>query len=305
MEIMRFSLLVALCLLSVSAQDKPKSAFDKPTFETYVKHLLLIDPRVQISVGDAKPSPITGLKEVDVRLTFQGRSQDEVFYVSADGQRVVYGKLFEINHSPFKADLDKIHTDLSPSFGAPGAQLVIVLYSDFQCPACREEAKTLRDNVTKTYPTQVRVYFKDFPLAEIHPWATEGAIAGRCIFRQSPVAFWDFYDWIYEHQSEVTPENVKDKVLDFAKEKNLDSMQLSRCVDNKATEADIEKSIAEGRSLKIDQTPTLFINGRRIPGAITWDNLKSLIDAELEYAKNSTDTGEKCCEVKIPSALNK
>lgn len=302
---MRFCLLAALCLFSVSAEVKPKSAFDKPTFESYVRHLLLVDPRVEIKVDDPKAGPIAGLKELDVHMTYLGRTQDETFYVSGDGKQVVFGKLFDINYSPFKADLDKIHTDLSPSIGSPGAPLVMVLYSDFECPACKEEAKMIRDNIVQTYPTQVRVYFKDFPLEQIHPWAKAGAIAGRCVFRQNPQAFWDYYDWAYEHQADVTPETLKDKVLDFAKNKNLDTLQLGRCMDTKATEGEVDKSLAEGKALKIDQTPTLFINGRRIPGSIPWNNMKQLIDAELEFAKTSTDAGEKCCEVKIPSVLNK
>ena len=183
---MRFSVVAALCLLSLSAQVKPKTAFDKPTLETYLRHLLLVDPRVQVTVDDPKPASIPGLKEVDVHMNFQGRSQDEVFYASPDGKQVLYGKVFDIAASPFKADLDKIHTDLSPTFGAPTAPLTIVLYSDFQCPACKEEAKTIRENVAKDYPTQVRVYFKDFPLEQIHPWAKPGAIAGRCVYHQNP-----------------------------------------------------------------------------------------------------------------------
>ena len=305
MVTMRFCILAALCVCTLSAQVQPKSAFDKPTFEAYVRHLLLVDPRVQMTIDSPKPAPISGLKELDVHMTFQGRSQDEIFYASADGKQVLYGKMFDINHSPFKADLDKLHTDLSPSFGAPGAPLVIVLFSDFECPACKEEAKTLRENVVKDYPKEVRVYFKDFPLEQIHPWAKAGSIAGRCVARQNPISFWDYYDWIYEHQTEVTAENLKDKVLEFAKTKNLDTLQLARCMDTKATEGEVDKSLAEGKSLKIDQTPTMFINGRRIPGSVPWQNLKGLIDAELQYAKNSPDTGEACCEVKIPSALNK
>ncbi|MDB5603391.1 MAG: oxidoreductase, partial [Bradyrhizobium sp.] len=254
---------------------------------------------------DPKPASIPGLKEVDVHMSFQGRSQDEIFYASADGKQMLYGKVFDIAASPFKADLEKIHTDLSPSFGTPTAPLTIVLYSDFQCPACKEEAKTIRENVAKDYPTQVRVYLKDFPLEQIHPWAKPGAIAGRCVYRQTPAAFWDYYDWAYEHQTDITPENLKDKVLEFAKTKNLDTLQLGRCMDTKATEAEVAKSQAEGAALKIDQTPTLFINGRRIPGSIPWQNLKQLIDAELAFAKTANAADEKCCEVKIPSALNK
>ena len=299
---MRFCLLAGLCVFCVSAQVKPKSAFDKPTFETYVRHLLLVDPRVEIKVDEAKPASIGGLKEIDVHMSYQGRTQDEVFYASPDGQQILYGRLFNVNHSPFQADLDKIHTDGSPTLGPSSAPLTVVLFSDFECPACKEEAKMLRDNIVQTYPTQVHVFFKDFPLEQIHPWAKAGAIAGRCVYRENAASFWDYYDWVYEHQAEITPENLKDKVLEFAKNKNLDTLQLGRCMDTKATEADVEKSAAEGKSLKIDQTPTLFVNGRRIPGSIPWPNMKQLIDAELAFTKPSA---EACCEVKIPTALGK
>lgn len=300
---MRFAFAAAVCATVLCAAETSKTALDKSTFESYVRHLLLVDPRVQMNIDNPKASPVPGLDEVDVHLTFNGASQDHVFYVSKNGQEVVYGKMFNINKSPFQADLDKIKTDVSPSFGAAGAPLVIVMYADFQCPACKEEAKTLRENVVKNYPTQVRVYFKDFPLTQIHPWAKSAAIAGRCIFRQNATKFWDFYDWIYDHQTEITAENMKDKVLEFAKSKDLDTLQIARCIDNRSTEADIDKEMAEAKALNIDQTPTMFINGRRIPGAVPWQNLKPLLDAELEYQKSATEAAEKCCEIKIPTAV--
>jgi protein-disulfide isomerase len=306
---MRFAVTAVLCFAALAAQEKPKtaskSALDKPVMEAYVRHFLLVDPRVKVDIEDAKPAAIAGLQEVDVHLTYNGASQDHVFYVAKNGQDVFYGKIFNINHNPFQADLEKIKTDLSPSFGPAGAPLTLVMYADFECPACKEEAKTLRDNITQNYPTQVRVYFKDFPLTQIHPWAKTASIAGRCIYRQNPAKFWDYYDWIYEHQGDMKPDNVKDKTLEFAKDKAIDTMQLSGCIDNNATAPEVDKEMAEGRSLNIDQTPTLFINGRRIPGSVPWPNLKQLIDAELEYQKTADDASEKCCEVKIPSPLNK
>src|SRR5438132_49972 len=123
--------------------------------------------------------------------------------------------------------------------------LLPVVFSDFQCPNCREEAKVFRENIPAKFPTQVRFYFKDFPLEQIHPWAKAGSIDGRCVFRQSPAAFWKYHDWIYEHQGEITAENLKDKVLEWAKSAEIDALQLGRCIDSKATEAEVDKSLAE------------------------------------------------------------
>jgi len=240
--------------------------------------------------------------EVRVHASAGAATQDEVFYISKDGQTLVKGVVFDVKDNTFKSDLDKLKTDLQPSFGTPGAPVVLVLFSDFQCPFCKDEAKMLRGNILSAYPKQVRVYFKDLPLDQIHPWARPAAIAGRCVFKQNPAAFWDFHDWAYEHQSELTKENFRDKVLEFAKGKEIDALQLGRCMDTKSTEPEVEKSIAEARELKVMSTPTLFVNGRRIPSQIAWPDLRQIIDQEIEYQKTAKNAGEDCgCEVKLPS----
>jgi protein-disulfide isomerase len=82
-------------------------------------------------------------------------------------------------------------------------------------------------------------------------------------------------------------------------------MQLGRCIDTKATEAEIDASLANGKSLRIDATPTIFINGRRLIGNYPWQNLEQIINGELNYQKTAQNAGEKCCEVTIPSPLKK
>ena len=151
----------------------------------------------------------------------------------------------------------------------------MVVFSDFQCPNCKQEEETLRQSLPSTFPTQVRVYFKDFPLEQIHPWAKAAAIAGRCVYHQNPAKFWEYHDWIYGKQSDITVENLKDQVLSFATNaKDLDTLQLGRCMDTKATEAEVNASIAEARELKVDATPTMFLNGRRLVGNYPWPNLE-------------------------------
>jgi protein-disulfide isomerase len=303
---MRSVALAALSLALLAAQEKPKPGIDKAAIEAYVRHLLAVIPEVQVKVDDPKPSPVPDLEKVEVHFIYGPRTQDETFYVTRDGRKIVRGYIYDLAQNPFKEDLDKLKPGLSPSFGAAGAPVVLVVFSDFECPNCKEEAKTLRQNITATYPSQVRVYFKDFPLEQIHPWAKPAAIAGQCVFRQNPQAFWQYHDWIYEHQADITPENLKAKVMEFAQTaKDLDGMQLGRCIDSKATEADVDASIAQGHSLNIDATPTIFVNGRRLVGNYPWVNLQQLINGELNYQKTAQNAGEKCCEIKIPNPLNK
>ncbi len=298
------SLAAALLLAAVGpSQSVPKkSAFDKATLETYVRHLFVMDQRVTVQVLDPKPSTeLPGFQEVGVHASMGAQAQDFKFLVSKDGQKMLQANIYDINHNPFKRDLDKIKTELEPSIGTPGASVVLVEFSDFECPYCQQEATMLRQNLVSAYPKQVRLYFKTFPLETIHPWAKAAAIASRCVYRQQAGAFWDFHDWIFGHQGEITVQNLKDKTMEWAKgQKEIDALQLGQCMDTKATEAEVERNLEQGRALEITGTPTLFINGRRLSQTIDWPNLRAIIDNEIEYQKTHHNAGEDCgCELKL------
>jgi protein-disulfide isomerase len=293
------SLFAALLLGAAGAPQK--TAFDKPTLEAYVRHLYLLQPQLKVTIGEPKPSALPGFQEVRIRIAQGAQFQDVTLYVSKDGKKIVQGNFYDIDNNPFKPELDKLKTQFQPALGTSGAPVAIVLFSDMQCPHCKGEAEMLRKNLIQAYPTQVRLYFKDFPLESLHPWAKAAAMAGRCLYQQSPDAFWEFHDYIYAHQDSTTPQNLKDEVLGVAKtSKGVDAMKLAACIDNKATLAEIDKEIEEGHALDITGTPTMFVNGRRIPSTIEWPNLKTIIDAEIEYQKTAKNAGDDCgCEVKL------
>jgi protein-disulfide isomerase len=309
---------LALSLLTLlPAQEKSKSSapapFDKAKMEAYVRHLLAVIPEVQVKIDDPKAGPTASMQEVDVHFSYQGRTQDETFYLTADGQHIIRGVVYNLNQNPFEDDLDKLKTASAPSFGPENAPVTIVEFGDFECPNCREEAKTLRDNIPTQFATQVRVVFKDFPLEQIHPWAKAAAMVGRCIYHANPAAFWKYHDWIYDHQAEITPDDLKTEVLDFAKTNpDVDALQLGKCIDDKSTETEVDASLAEGHALHVDATPTIFLNGRRLVGSYPWQNVEQIIEGELNYQKaaqtttqnNPPKTDDKCCELKVPSPLN-
>ena len=296
---------ISLCLLGsfllVAADAPQKSAFDKPTLEAYVRHLYVLAPALTVTIGDPKPSPLPGFKEVRIRIAQGAQFQEVPLFVSADGKKIVQGAWYDIANNPFKPELDKLKTQFQPALGTAGAPVAIVVFSDMQCPHCKGESEMLRKNLIQNYPTQVRLYFKDDPIEGLHPWAKSAAMAGRCVFQQKPEAFWDYHDWVFAHQDTITPENLKDQVLGWAKDdKDVDAMKLGACMDGKATQAEVEKEIEEARALDVNGTPTMFINGRRIGQVIEWANLKTIIDAEIEYQKTAKNAGDDCgCEVKL------
>jgi len=298
------TLLLVLCLAVTGATQtapKKKSALDKATLEAYIRHLYVLNSSIDVQIADPKPSELPGFLEVKVHASMAKQFQDFTFYVSEDGSKIVQGTVFDVNNNPFKADLDKLKTEFQPSSGTPGAPVVLVEFSDFQCPYCQQEATMLRQNLLAAYPKQVRLYFKEFPLESLHPWAKPAAIAGTCVFRQTPATFWDYHDWVFGHQGEITPENLKSKVMEWAKgEKDIDALALARCLDNKETLGEVDKNIADGQAVAVSGTPTLFINGRRIAQTIDWPSLRSIIDYEVEYQKTAKNAGEDCgCDLKL------
>ena len=268
---------------SAIAQKKPKSALDKSALEAYLRHVELYRGTVTYKIDDPRPSKdLPGFSEVEVHLSFDGGTKDERYYVSKDGQILVNGDVYRINGNPFQTNLDRLSLADLPSLGPANAPVTIVEFGDLECPDCRMEAPILRHNVRETFGSQVRLYFKDFPLGSIHPWARAAAIAGRCVYHQEAKAFWDFYDWIYENQQEIEPDNLNSKILAWAGPNGLDAGRLGSCIETKGSEPEVDRSLAEGRSLGVRGTPTLFINGRKI-GGLAWPDLELVIRKELEY----------------------
>jgi len=260
-----------------------KSFLDKATLESYVRHLDLFRGDVTVKIDDPKPSKyLPSFSEVLVRLIFNGTERDELYYVSADGQAIVRGDVFDLGKQPFQANLDKLTLADQPSFGPADAPVTIVEFGDFECPDCKLEAPILRHDLTAESGGKVRVVFKNYPLDSVHPWARAAAIAGRCVYRQDQPAFWKFYDWIYDHQEEITGDNLKTKVMAWAAGNGVDAAQLGQCIDTRASELEVDRSIAEARALGVSGTPTLFINGRKI-GGLMWPDLQMVIKKELEY----------------------
>ena len=293
----------------VPASDALVPNIDTQKLEAYVRYTEGYTPQVKLAFDTPTPSAYKGYFRVRVHLSIareKGIQQvGEKLYYTDDGEHFLSGQLWELGKNPFEDTLVRLPTD-GPSFGPANAKVTIVVFSDFECPYCREFAKTLRTKVPQKYPNDVRVIFEAFPIDSIHPWAVAAAEAAHCIADENPEAFWAFHDWIFEHQGEVTPQNLKDKTLAFAQTKNLPAAPLSACLDHHSTAAAVTASLQAGRALQIQQTPTLFVNGRMVGGAVPWETLDAVIQLELGRPKEIPGPSVKaCCEVSAPTILGK
>jgi len=274
-------------------------ALDKPALENYFRHLLMWPPAVEVTLGHPEPSPMPGYYRMTVRGSIGGNSREELFYVAADSQTVIRGEVFEVKKNPFQADLDLLKVDNQPFLGTPGAPVTIVEFGDFQCPYCKQEAGVIRTQLMDAFPHDLQLFYMDFPLASIHPFARGAAVLGRCIYTQNNQSFWAYHDWIFEHQSEITPDNLREKALAWAKaDRNLDVARLTECAVAPEPRAEVDRSIAIGDSLKINSTPTIFINGRRLVGTIALEDLKMVVAHEIAWAK-AANKATDCCSVQL------
>jgi protein-disulfide isomerase len=242
-------------------------------------------------IDDPVASVFPNFYRVNVHLTSdKGSKLDRVYFITQDGRQIVSGSIWDLNKSPFSDALTHMPTN-GYSFGPTDAKVQVVIFSDFECPYCREFAKTVRENIPKKYPKEVRVIYEDFPLDAIHPWARAAAEASHCVGDQNPDAFWAYHDWIFAHATEIKPDNLKDKILDWAKDQKLDIAKLQNCMDTHADAAAVKQAVSAGDELQVQQTPTGFVNGRPIPGALPWASLDSVIELEMKRLASAGSPG--------------
>jgi protein-disulfide isomerase len=300
--------------LLMAAATPTAPALDKAQLEQYLRYAEGFTQDVHCKLDEPQPSPFPGFYRLAVHwATDAGGRADRVYYLTPDGQKLINaslwdqnlnGSLWDLKMSPFAEALSHM-PESGYGFGPEDAKVKLVIFSDFQCPYCREFAKVVRDNVTQKYPKDVSVLFEDFPIDNLHPWARAAAEASHCVGDQKPAAFWLFHDWVFEHQAEIKKENLREKVLGFAKDQNkdqnLDAAKLQACMDTHADAAAVEANLAAGAQLQVRQTPTFFINGRMVPGALKWPSLDIVIQLELHRPASIPD-GKKadCCQVFPP-----
>jgi len=250
--------------------------------ETFVRQLFGWGPNIKVSLGPLRASAASGFYTVPIEVTLNDQKETGEVYVSKDGKTLLRGEIFDMSADPFAANRAKIHVDGSPAKGPVDARVTIVEFADFQCPHCRELWEALKV-VEAQYP-QVRFVYKDFPLTQIHPWANTAAMGAHCAFEQSPAAFWKVHDSVFENQDVISPENVWDKLVEYAAAAGLNTDTFKGCLSSPDTQKAIDASHAEGVSLGINSTPTIYINGRpMVGGDVT--TLSQYIDFDLAAEK--------------------
>jgi len=161
-----------------------------------------------------------------------------------------------------------------PSIGSPDAKVTIVEFADFGCPYSRESSFVVR-SLAQKYGDDVHFIYRDFPIVELHTDAEIAAEAGECADEQGK--FWEYHDKLYLNQTDLS----EDHLIDLARETNLDVAAFTYCLKSGRYEKEVEEDMTAGVAAGVHGTPTFFINGNRIPGAIPENILDALIQRAL------------------------
>src|SRR3989338_3238510 len=184
-------------------------------------------------------------------------------------------QLFGQNQSGLaRQNLSVQNTSDDPHLGPTDAKVVMVEFSDFQCPFCKEALPVIKE-VLKDYGDKILFIYRDFPLTDTHPQALLAALAAQCAHEQGK--FWPMHDLIFDNQNNLTEASLKT----FAVQIGLSSIQFGSCLQSQKYLAEVEQDLKDGYDAGVRATPTVFINGILIRGAQPLATYEKIIIAEL------------------------
>jgi protein-disulfide isomerase len=167
------------------------------------------------------------------------------------------------------------HIDVSaaPVKGSLSGRVTVVEFVDYECPHCKH-AQTLMRQLVEEYPSDIKVYFKHFPLSSHSNarLAAEGAVAAA---KQGK--FWPYNDKIWANSENLSPA-ILEKA---AKEVGLDVARWRKDLDADAVKARVQSDRTEGVDLGINATPSIYINGRKYEDPLDISSLKDWVDEDL------------------------
>jgi protein-disulfide isomerase len=177
------------------------------------------------------------------------------------------------------------------AMGREDAPVVIYEFADFQCPHCADWASLveplIRDRLVK--PGLVRYVFYDFPLGGGFRHSFLAARGARCANDQGK--FWEYHDLLFGRQASWTGlEDPSDFFVDLASQAGLDTGTFEQCLRSDKYQREVSLSRELGESLNVTGTPTLFVNGERLPGIPDFSELEQIVKQKAGQAAPAADS---------------
>jgi protein-disulfide isomerase len=163
---------------------------------------------------------------------------------------------------------------VNPSKGAIEPKITLVEFGDFECGPCKQLSESI-DIALKTFPTELKVVWKNLPNESAHKNATPAAVAAHCASNQG--MFWEFHDALFQRQTFLSDAQY----TQIAQELGLNEKKFNGCFNEKETLPIIKKDFDEAKGLNVLATPTIFIGTDSHVGYQTADELIKIISEKL------------------------
>ena len=281
--------ILALICLGCSAQSAPAVPPDVARHvERQVRNYYSIPSDVKLLFSSLRPSDFPNYDGLTITLDNGEKKKEYEFLLSKDGKTLIRINRFDLTKDPFADVMKKIDIAGRPTRGNKAAKVVAVNFDDFECPFCSRMHKNLFPQLLQEYGDRVLFIYKDFPLAEIHPWATRAAVDANCLAVQNADAYWGFADYIHANQSLVNGSKGRENqfatvdgiALQQGQQRSLDAAKLQACIKEQNDDS-VKASLREGESLGVEATPTMYINGEKVDGAVPIADIRAVLDRAL------------------------
>ncbi len=257
---------------------------NEDTVNSFLFQMFGYDPTITWKVNEIRPSEVPGLAEVLIVITNAQGPNPNRLLVSSDGKRAITGEILPFGAKPFDDARAKLEKGANgPAKGPEKAPVTIVEFSDMQCPHCAKAAPTV-DQLLALEP-EAHFVFQNFPLP-LHNWSEKAADYVDCVGRAGNDAVWKFIQKTFEEQANITESNADEKLKAITTASGANADEIAACAAKPDTKARVEASVALGKSVGVNSTPTLFINGRNLPGGAPVDLLKKIVDFQASQEKS-------------------
>jgi len=183
------------------------------------------------------------------------------------------------NQPPSKVDIAVKPTDYVR--GSANAPVTIISYSDLECPFCKRFHPEVQ-RLMAEYQGKVKLIYRHFPLS-FHQNAQKEAEAAECVGKFGGAEkYWSFIDKIFERTTANGTGFALTALYPLAKEVGVSEARFRTCLDQGEMTAKVQQDLQEGSAFGVSGTPTSFVNGTAVEGAVPYEQLKAIVDAALQ-----------------------
>ena len=273
----------------VDPRNFSASTPSKETVDAFLHQLWGYDADRVWQVQAIQTTAAPGVSKITV-LAAQKKNPQQIgslqFFTTPDGQHLISTEVMPFGARPFDASHKILQAEANgPSRGVASKDLLLVEFADFQCPHCKVAQPTVQ-RLLQDFPNAHYV-FENLPLTSIHSEAMKAALYSVCVAKQNGNdAFFKFADLVFDNQQALTPETSDTTLNDAAAKAGADAGKVGSCALTPEAKAAVDASVKLAESLNVNETPTLYVNGRGIPiGGLPYETLKAIVAFQAQDDK--------------------